>query len=213
MLVGNPNVGKSALFTALTGRYVAVSNYPGTTVEIARGTLGSNGESRPVIDTPGVRSIVPLSDDERVARDILLDDGSATVVQVADAKNLRRALLLTLELSDAGLPLVLALNMSDEAADRGITVDAERLSAILGVPVVPTVATRRLGTHELARQLPDARPVSRAVTFAHPIGSAVRRIEGLLPTSGLRAQSLSLMLLSGDEGLADRLGLSPEAKA
>ncbi len=211
LLVGNPNVGKSALFAALTGRYVAVSNYPGTTVEIARGTLGVNGHARPVIDTPGIRSVVPLSDDERVARDILLGDGSATVVQVADAKNLRRALLLSLELTDTGAPLVLVLNMADEAEDRGITVDGERLSDVLGIPVVSTVAPRRTGVPELVRQLPAARPGTHVVTFDGPIEDAVRRVEGLLPPSGLRARSLALMLLAGDDELIGRLELTDEA--
>jgi len=107
VLVGNPNVGKSALFGRLTGRYVTVANYPGTTVEVARGTLGRNGERRPVVDTPGMHSTVPLTEDERVARDMLLD-GPAAVVQVADAKNLRRGLLLALELAEARVPFVLA---------------------------------------------------------------------------------------------------------
>ena len=89
VLVGNPNVGKSALFARLTGHYVTVSNYPGTTVEVARGTLA--GTERAVIDTPGIRSIVPTSDDERVSRDILLESPDATVVQVAEAQGLDRA--------------------------------------------------------------------------------------------------------------------------
>jgi ferrous iron transport protein B len=212
LLVGNPNVGKSALFAALTGRYVAVSNYPGTTVEIARGSLGVNGHARPVIDTPGIRSVVPLSDDERVARDILLADGTATVVQVADAKNLRRALLLSLELIETGVPLVLALNMADEAEDRGIVVDDEHLSGLLGIPVVSTVATRRTGVSELIRQLPAARSGTRTLAFDRPIEEAVRHIEAILPPSRLRARSLALMLLAGDDELAFRLGLPEGAR-
>jgi ferrous iron transport protein B len=213
ILVGNPNVGKSALFAALTGHYVAVSNYPGTTVEIARGTLSFNGDRRPVIDTPGIRSVVPLSDDERVARDILLDDGSATVIEVADAKNLRRGLLLGLELADAGIPLVLALNMADEAEARGIRVDGERLGDLLGVPVVATVATRRTGVRELVKQLPEARPAAVGTTLDPPIEEAIARVEALLPRTALRPRSLALMLLSGDEGLATELDLGEEARA
>jgi ferrous iron transport protein B len=211
VLVGNPNVGKSVLFAALTGRYVSVSNYPGTTVEVARGSLGANGRARPVIDTPGIRSVVPFSDDERVARDILLSDRSATVVQVADAKNLRRSLLLSLELAEAGVPLVLALNMADEARNRGIEVDDERLSQILGVPVVSTVATKRVGVPELERSLPDARPAGYAVSFDAPIEEAVCAVKDLLPGSALRSRALALMLLSGDEDLPASLGLSETA--
>lgn len=211
LLVGNPNVGKSALFAALTRRYVVVSNYPGTTVEIARGTFGANGHSRPVIDMPGVRSLVPLSDDERVARDILLADGSATVVQVADAKDLRRSLLLTLELADTGVPLVLDLNMADEARDRGIAVDECRLSEILGIPVVSTVATKRSGVTELAERLPSARPCARLVEFDPAIEEAAGRIQALLPGHIARPRSLALMVLAGDEELVRRLGLTEQA--
>ncbi|MGZ6545236.1 MAG: FeoB small GTPase domain-containing protein, partial [Actinomycetota bacterium] len=106
VLVGNPNVGKSALFGRLTGRYVAVSNYPGTTVEVARGTLAVNGHAAPVIDTPGVQDLAAISDDERVTRDILVSEPAEVVVQVIDAKNLRRGLLLSLQLTEAGVPLV-----------------------------------------------------------------------------------------------------------
>jgi ferrous iron transport protein B len=210
LLVGNPNVGKSALFAALTGRYVAVSNYPGTTVEIARGTVGANGHARPVVDTPGIRSVVPLSEDERVARDLLLEDGSATVVEVADAKNLRRGLLLGLELIDTGVPMVLALNMADEAGRRGIHIDESRLSEILGIPVVSTVAPRRRGVDELVRRLGSARPGSRPVDLGAAIEEAVDRVGALLPPGPGGGRSRALMVLSGDGELAGRLGL-PEA--
>ena len=158
VLVGNPNVGKSVLFGALTGRYATVSNYPGTTVEVTRGTLTRNGQARPLVDTPGVYSIVPLSDDERVTRDILLDQEHAIVVQVVDAKNLARGLLITLELAEAGVPCVLTLNMADEARARGIEVDTVRLAERLGVPVAATVATRGDGLDDLLQALDTACP-------------------------------------------------------
>ncbi|HWN80874.1 MAG TPA: FeoB small GTPase domain-containing protein, partial [Candidatus Udaeobacter sp.] len=144
-LVGNPNVGKSVIFGHLTGRYVTVSNYPGTTVEVARGRavrtilhdlaaapdgqdwLATDGLE--VIDTPGVNTLIPVSEDEKVTRDILLAHPGSPVVQVADAKNLRRALLITLQLAELGQPVVLALNMMDEARARRVEVDVERLSA------------------------------------------------------------------------------------
>ena len=154
ILVGNPNVGKSVLFGALTGNYVAVSNYPGTTVEIAQGTLKRNGHTRPVIDTPGINSIVPLSDDERVTRDILLAHSPATVVQVVDTKNLRRGLLIALELAEAGLPFVLDLNMADEAEARGIHVNVARLSEILGVPVISANQVTMWEALNLAQVMP-----------------------------------------------------------
>lgn len=212
ILVGNPNVGKSALFAALTGRYVAVSNYPGTTVEVATGTLSGDGGQRRVVDTPGVRSLAAVSDDERVARDIVLGSDDASIVQVADAKDLRRSLLLTLELADAGLPFALDLNMADEARSRGVSIDGARLSAILGVPVVATVATRRDGIDALDEALGEARPARVRYAFEPAIERAIAGIEPILPSDGIRPRALALMLLADRSDLAERIGLRPAAR-
>jgi ferrous iron transport protein B len=207
VLVGNPNVGKSSLFAALTGRFVTVSNYPGTTVEIARGTLRLDGVERPVVDTPGLRSLLPRSDDERVARDLLLEPGSDTVVQVADAKNLRRTLLLTAELADAGAAFVLDLNMRDEAESRGITIDEQRLAGILRVPVVTTVAPRGAGVGHLIDALASAHASDVLVSLDPAIERAVARIAPALPPARLSPRSLALAFLVGDDELAGVLGL------
>jgi ferrous iron transport protein B len=208
-LVGNPNVGKSVLFAAMTGRYVTVSNYPGTTVEVARGTFGNGDAKREAIDTPGVRSIAALSDDERVTQEILLARRSTIAVQVIDAKDLRRGLLLTAELGETGVPLVVALNMSDEARDRGILIDPERLAEIIGVPVVPTVAPRREGVSELVAAIDRASAARDGHPHAAPVERAVGRIEPLLRDTDLRRRGLALMLLAGHDDLAERLGLGP----
>jgi len=205
ILIGNPNVGKSVLFGALTGHYVTVSNYPGTTVEISRGTLKLNGHARPIIDTPGIHSISPLSDDERVTQDILLTYSPTTVVQVVDMKNLRRGLLVALELAEAGLPFILNLNMADEAKAQGIEVDAGRLSKMLGVPVVSTVAIRGIGLEELAQQLNTACQATYTVTYDTPVEAAITRLKSHLPKTALSARSLALMFLSGDDALLTRL--------
>lgn len=158
ILLGNPNVGKSVLFNALTGLRATVSNYPGTTVEIARGRLA--GTDTEVIDSPGLNSILPLSEDERVTWDLVRStrgETGAVVVQVADAKNLRRALLLTLQLGQLEVPSVLVLNMSDEAEARGIRIDREGLEEALGIPVRTTVATRGLGIEDVSSALTAAR--------------------------------------------------------
>jgi len=157
LLVGNPNVGKSVLFKNLTQRYVQVSNFPGTTVEIARARASFNGRKVEVVDSPGVNDLSPRSEDAQVTRRLLDTEEDAVLVQVADAKNLRRALLLTLQLAELGRPLVLVLNMLDELEARGGRIDTERLSEILGVPVVQTVALRNQGTAELVELLPQAR--------------------------------------------------------
>src|SRR3990170_476436 len=153
VLLGNPNVGKSVLFAHLTGHYVVVANYPGTTVEVTRGVAGFNGQKQAVIDTPGVNSLTPLSEDERVARNILLTEDPHCVVLIADTKNLARSLLLALQLSELEVPFVLCLNMIDEAEERGVAVARERLRELLGVDAVETVATRRQGVEELVESL------------------------------------------------------------
>jgi ferrous iron transport protein B len=158
VLVGNPNVGKSALFNALTGLRATVSNYPGTTVEVYRGRIPATGAE--LIDSPGLNSLLPLSEDERVTSDLVRSvrgEAGSVVVQVADAKNLRRALLLTFQLGQIGVPTVLVLNMHDEAEARGIRVDVRALEAALGVPVRTTVATRGAGVADLMASLSEAR--------------------------------------------------------
>jgi len=151
--VGNPNVGKSVIVGYLTKQYVTVSNYPGTTVEVSRGGMRYGGRDWEVIDTPGINSLVPQSEDERVTRDILLEARPDLIVQVADAKNLRRTLLLTAQLAEFGAPLLLVLNMMDEARSRHIEIDAAGLSELFGIPVVPTVATEGEGLYTLFKTL------------------------------------------------------------
>lgn len=148
-LVGNPNVGKSVIFSHLTGMYVTVSNYPGTTVEITRGAGTVDGKKLEIIDTPGMNSLIPSSEDEKVARDILQNERPDLVVQVADAKNLKRTLLLTLQLKEMGFPTILNLNIMDEAEQRRIKIDTRKLEEILGITVIPTVATEGIGIREL----------------------------------------------------------------
>ena len=205
ILIGNPNVGKSALFGALTGRYAMVSNFPGTTVEVTQGWLAGSPEQRTVIDTPGLYSLTPLSDDERVTRDILLDRQPAAVVQVADAKNLRRSLLITVELIETGIPFVLAVNMMDEARARGIEVDAARLGVRLGVPVVTTVATRKDGLAALVDTLDQAQAGQAEIRYTAAIEAAIAAAQTLLPHSDHNQRSMAIMVLSGADDLLDRL--------
>jgi ferrous iron transport protein B len=140
VIVGSPNVGKSALFGALTGRYAAVSNYPGTTVELTRGAVKIGKEEFEIIDTPGMYSFLPVSEEERVARAILLSETPAVVLHVIDAKNIEHALSLTLQLREARLPCILVLNMFDELRSAGSHIDIARLEKELAMPVVATVA-------------------------------------------------------------------------
>ncbi len=201
LLIGNPNVGKSALFGLLTGKYVTVSNYPGTTVEVIYGNAVLNKTRSLVIDTPGVNSLVPMSEDERVTRDMLLSDRPGVIIQVADTKNLRRGLLITLQLAEMDVPFLLDLNMDDEARSSGIVINQEKLSHILGVEVVKTVAIRRSGVDKLLKSIanPKASPVR--VRYDDGIEAGVRDVSALLPEANISRRALALMLLSGDESL------------
>jgi len=186
-LVGHANVGKSALFGRLTGRYATVSNYPGTTVSVTRGRAVVGTEVCDIVDTPGVGALQGhLSEDEEATRRLLLSDGAEVVVQVADARNLRRALMLTGQLAAFRLPVVLALNMVDEAHDRGIVIDTAALARTLGVPVIETVAVDGRGLAELRQALSQAEPLSDTIprqgdavmAWADALANQVRQQKG-----------------------------------
>ncbi|BCB95894.1 ferrous iron transport protein B [Dissulfurispira thermophila] len=204
-LIGNPNVGKSVIFGLLTGKYVTVSNYPGTTVEITQGNISLGNKRLLLIDTPGVNSLIPMSEDEKVTRDILLTEAPSTVVQVGDAKNLKRTLLITLQLSEMGFPMVLALNMIDEAMDRGISIDIESLKNILGINVVGTVAPQRKGIKELKEAMVSPEKSKIQIKYNPVIEDYIQKISKLLPPSNISQRSLSIMILSEDESLRDWL--------
>jgi ferrous iron transport protein B len=201
ILVGNPNVGKSVLFGALTGKYVTVSNYPGTTVEVTHGSASIEGEAWRVTDTPGTNNLLPMSEDEQVTRDILLAETGYLCVQVCDAKNLRRGLLLTAQLAEAQVPFLLALNMADEATSRGIRIDVHALAQELGIDVVPTVAVERKGLAELQARIGQACPSRFSPRYDDAIERAVADVVPLLPRGGIGARAIALMALVGDDSL------------
>ncbi|MDJ0574377.1 MAG: FeoB small GTPase domain-containing protein [Xenococcaceae cyanobacterium MO_234.B1] len=152
-LVGTPNVGKSVLFNRLTGVYVNVSNYPGTTVEVSRGITKIKDRQIGVIDTPGMYSLVPISEEEKVARDLLLQESLDVVIHVVDGKNIGRMLPLTFQLIEAGLPVVLAVNMMDEAENLGLKIESNALTMELGIPVVLMSAALNRGIRELKQAI------------------------------------------------------------
>jgi ferrous iron transport protein B len=187
-LVGQPNVGKSVVFGRLTGRYVTVSNYPGTTVAVTTGRALIGAEVCDVTDTPGVNALEgTISEDERITHEVVSGPETDLVVQVADARNLRRALMLTSQIARFRKPMVLALNMVDEAWARGIAVDAAALEAELGVPVIEMVAVEGRGLPELRSALaracvprsPSHADASRRAAWAHEVTGRVRRVTSL----------------------------------
>jgi ferrous iron transport protein B len=213
-LVGAPNVGKSVIFGLLTGRYVTVSNYPGTTVEVFQGNVFLDGQRFLLVDTPGVNSLLPMSEDEKVTRDILLDERPEAVIQVGDSKNLKRTLSLTIQLAEMGLPIVLNLNMEDEARDRGITIDYNALGELIGTTIVSTVAPERKGLKELKASISDgeARVPALSVYYGETLEEYIENVSFLLPDANISKRSLAIMILSGDQSMRDwlnqRLALS-----
>jgi ferrous iron transport protein B len=157
LLVGLPNVGKSVLFNRLTGRYVTVSNYPGTTVEVSRGSASLDGSTWEIVDTPGLYSLNPLTDDERVTRLLLLQERADAVIHVCEAAALERSLPMTLELIEAGFPVLLVVNMMDEARRRGLEIDTALLEKELRIPVIPAVGIKGGGVELLKRRLHERR--------------------------------------------------------
>jgi ferrous iron transport protein B len=192
-LIGNPNTGKSTLFSALVGMHQQVGNYPGVTVEKKTGRMEHAGRDYEVIDLPGLYSLAPRSRDEMVAVDVLLGrekDVAAVdaVVCLVDAGNLQRNFYLLSQVLELGLPTVVAVNMVDVAARRGITIDWQKLQQRLGVPVTPIQANRRLGLAELKTALEAA--IGRGPrTAPSPFPEAFEREVAELETSGLGAAS------------------------
>ena len=211
-LVGSPNVGKSVIFTRLTGAYATVSNYPGTTVEVARGYARLGGKVLEVIDTPGIYSLATITDEERVTRDLLLSARPDVVVHVVDTRNLERMLGLTLQLIESGLPVILDLNIVDEAEKAGLLVDGESLERALGIPVVKTSGALGRGISELKSAIGRAadgaaagsagsagaagRPAAPTLLYEQPIEAALAALEPLLQKgSGVSKRCRGLILL------------------
>jgi len=195
VLAGNPNSGKSVLFNALTGMYVDVSNYPGTTLEIS---YGKYSDDAVIIDTPGVYGISSFNDEERIARDIILN--ADIVINIVNALHLERDLFLTQQIIDTGLPVVVALNMMDEAKRQGLTINIELLSSMLGVKVIPTVAVEKKGLEELKNNIFNA---SRGITTPG-IEEKLGEMEKHTASWGE-----ALLILEGDPVIAQRNGVPP----
>lgn len=208
LLVGHPNVGKSVLFHRLTGAYVNVSNYPGTTVEVTRASARFDHQVA-LLDTPGVLALPSRSDDERATMRALLKEATRSLVQVGDAKNLRRTLTLTALLAELGVPMVLALNMHDEAAARGVTVDIAALAEELGIPVLATVATGGEGIGELTASLGQARAPQALLRYDAAIEDDIGLVSTWISRHAahpqLAARGLAILYLGGDTEVADWL--------
>lgn len=206
LLVGNPNVGKSVLFKRLTGAYATVSNYPGTTVDIITGNMSVGlHHNIKVTDTPGLYNLVTITEEERVTKRVLMENKTDIVIHVADAKNIGRMLPLTLQLMEAGLPVILVLNMYDELLRAGLSIQASHLEHDLGIPVVVTTALEGYGIENLkARILAVAEKRytinEHTVKYHDEIEKKSKEIEELITGSyNISKRALALTILQNDD--------------
>jgi ferrous iron transport protein B len=222
-LAGNPNVGKSSVFNWLTGLGVVTANYPGKTVEVNLGTTRFREQELGIMDLPGTYALGSTSEDQWVARHALLDLRPDAVVVVVDATRLERNLYLPLELLDLGYPLVIALNLVDEAWRQGLRVDHVRLARQLGIPVVPTVATHGQGLDRLV-EVALRQAASHGAGVSQPrygkdveeaIGKLADRLlkEGIELPWGLPARAVAILLLEEDDETLDWMHGLPETAA
>lgn len=208
-LAGNPNVGKSSVFNSLTGMGVETAHYPGKTVELNVATTSLNGMNIGIIDLPGTYALGAVSEDQWVARQAVLDGNPDAVVMVVDATNLARNLYMVVQFLELGYPLVIALNVLDVMRRQGRDVDIDRLSILLGVPVVPTVANRGEGLDELIQKAVEVarsgvRPSPLGISYGLDVEKNIRRLTdaiagaGLEDPYGLPHRALALLLLEKD---------------
>jgi len=197
VLVGNPNVGKSVFFNSLTGKYVDVSNFPGTTVDISTGRF----EDYIVEDTPGIYGVSSFNDEERVARDVILNGD--IVLNVIDAVHMQRDIFLTQQLIDMGKKVIVAVNLIDEAKKNGINIDIKKLSQFLGVEVFATSALKGIGIDDVKKNIKNAR-----------VGNKTEGIQEMLSeiVSPEVSEAEALLILEEDQVISERKGVKTEGK-
>ncbi len=213
-LIGQPNCGKSTIFNSAAGYRVATANFPGTTVQLAWSPVRLNGSVVQLVDVPGIYSLTSTNAAESAAKKFLLNESVDLIINVLDASLLSRSLELTLELRELGIPMVVCLNMMDEAARKGAAVSSERLAALLGLPVMETVASRGVGIRELfaqvLRQLDSPPAPSEFLAWHRDIESEVADMQLLLETDARRqklpSRFLAVKLLENDEDVAQDVG-------
>lgn len=201
-IIGNPNSGKTTLFNSLTGANQHVGNWPGVTVDRKSGHILHKDSRIELVDLPGIYSLSPYTQEELIAREYALSDEPDGILNIVDAAHLERNLYLTLQVIALGLPMVIALGFMDDCRAQGIQIDCDRLSALLGVPVIPISARRGENIDALKELLAGKLPAPKhQPAYLHGVGAAVRQVSELLAPLPLRKQSLafySMKVLEGD---------------
>ncbi|MBU3966169.1 MAG: ferrous iron transport protein B [Euryarchaeota archaeon] len=216
VLAGNPNVGKSSIFNRLTGMGVVTANYPGKTVELNIATTMFKDLRIGIIDLPGSYALGAVSEDQWVARRAVLDTNPDAAIMILDATNLARNLYMTLQFIELGIPIVAALNLIDEAEKRKIVTDTEKLSELLGIPVVPTIATTGQGLDELIQKAVEVAgkkyDIRYNVRYGTDIETNLRKLEDLLSRYdfGISPRALTLLLLEEDPEFIELVGKHAE---
>jgi ferrous iron transport protein B len=218
-LAGNANVGKSATFNQLTGVDQEIGNWPGKTVERAEGLLQHRGQRIRVIDLPGIYSITALSTEEQISRQFIAHDHPDVVVNIVDASALERNLFFTLQLAELESPMILTVNQMDLAAKKGISIDTRKLSALLGIPVIPTIAIQGKGIAELSDAIVSAvqnRPKPHTIPYGKEVEDRIQNILQLMPAGAgdYPPRWTAIKLLEGDPDTVWEIrGQVPEAVA
>ena len=206
-IVGNMNVGKSSLFSWLCEKETDRKNFPGTTVSITAGNIKSLNTT--VYDTPGIYSIFSANEDEMVSRDILLPQKSfnpiTSILLVADAKNMKRSVAIALQYAEYGLPMLMDVNMIDEAASRGIEINFEKLSALLGIDICTSIAREGIGIRKILTKLKSPRIAKKLVNYPDWVINFLDVIEKLCKDSDISPRVIGLLLLAGDRSIEKHL--------
>jgi len=205
VIVGLPNTGKSQVFYNLTGQYTLVANYPFTTVEIKKTKCRIDGETYEVIDTPGLHCLYIHSEEELIVRDMIFSEKPDVIIQCIDANLLKQSLTLTADLLELGIPMVISLNAIDETSRRGVWIDSDGLSRLLGVPVIESIAVNNLGTNQLKATISKARIGKWPVKYGEIIDSGISDIASRLPEDIRFKRKAAVLLMLDDPFLADYL--------
>ena len=203
VIVGNSNVGKSSLFNHLTKEYSIVANYPYTTIEVARGVISLGGKTFELIDTPGIYSLEIQSEDEIVTRDILITEHPEYIIQCIDAANVKMSLLLTSQLLELGVPLIICLNNIDGAKQKGIAINSTQLSQLLGIPIIETIAIEGKGVPDLRKTILETKPPVNGFKHKEFIETSIDKITRHFPSDNKPSTAIALLLLLGDKAIEE----------